>query len=1052
MRAVRNRYGWWRVLPRAAAAMALFLLPWVQRGETRAPAVSSKLTTILAELARSVPQEQGRVPARRAANATGLSTETLPQSVRDAMRHRLLRINSNAEAQVYILMSAVTEENLSELKANGVAIEIVDASHRRVQARVPVTRLQLIAELPFVNFIRLPSYARAMTGSVETEGDAILHSDQVRQQLKVDGAGVRVGVISDGLKGVFAANCTACAGALGGPISTGDLPSATGVRNASGVLTSSSGGITGTSFHSKSDLEGIVSPCGFAGAGAEGTALLEIVHDIAPSAQLSFANADTDLAFEQAVNFLASSNDVVMDDLGFFGEASDGTSPVSSNTAAALNNSSNPIRAYLAAVGNASDEHYFGSYLDSGVDGSTISGVVNSGHLHLFQQSSDTTDVLGLGPQPFNVIKLPTNGEAVIVLTWNDPFGAATNNYDLYLVQESTGRVVRSSTDNQNGKQDPLEAIDYVNTGNADNFHIVIQNVQNRAQTKNLNLFSFQPECALAGPARLAPPRHERHNYNTAARSVPAESDAGGSPVSVLSVGAICSASAAAQSVFSLSAAPDESCFDTSNSTIEFFSSQGPTLDGRTKPEITGIDGVSVTGAGGFENPFFGTSAATPHLAGIAALLLQSAPCLLDGAKGARDNVTARTNLRNLVLDNAASLGGSVPNNIFGFGRANALASANQTLPVFAGPSALTVSGNVPGGASLTAGQIGFTDPNACPLATMNWTGGCGTGPAPSLNCPIGTSSLSVMASNNGVAFSPAANVRIVVTDFSVSVSPGSAQVTAGQSANYQVTVLPRGGPFSNSITLGCSNLPPATSCSFNPAAVAPGAASAQSVLTVSTTARSAAPPSAGAPLNLVMRWAPSFRLHRDFFPTNAWLALMALTLLVLAGLRFATRRIDVAMGAASIGLTFFAFQMACGGGGGPPPAPSVSLSPTSLTFSSQIVQTSSRPQQVALTNTGNGALTITGISASGDFAESNNCGGFVAAGGNCAVSVTFAPTASGTRNGTLSVSDNAFGSPQTVSLTGTGRVVTPAGNFSFNITGTSGTLVESGQATLVVQ
>src|SRR5204863_5615674 len=208
-------------------------------------------------------------------------------------------------------------------------------------------------------------------------------------------------------------------GAAGGPIATGDLPSASGTRSSSGVLTSSSGGIAGRSFQANSDLEGLPPaspPCAFAGAGAEGTAILEIVHDLAPGAQLAFANADTDLAFMQAVNFLASTNDVVIDDLGFFGEAYDGTSPVSSNTANALNNGSNRIRTYVTAVGNEADEHYIGTYADSGVDGASITGVSNGGHLHLFQAGSDTTDVLGLGGQAYNVIAMPANGRVAIFL------------------------------------------------------------------------------------------------------------------------------------------------------------------------------------------------------------------------------------------------------------------------------------------------------------------------------------------------------------------------------------------------------------------------------------------------------------------------------------------------------------------------------------------------------------------------------------------------------------------------------------------------------------
>src|SRR5207244_3528104 len=128
--------------------------------------------------------------------------------------------------------------------------------------------------------------------------------------------------------------------------------------------------------------------------------------------------------------------------------------------------------------------------------------------------------------------------------------------------------------------------------------------VRNGAQPKQLNLFSFEPQCATDGPRLLAAPRHERHNYNTAARSVSAQSDAGGSPVPVISVGAICSATAAASDRFRTN--PNASCDDITNSTIEFFSSRGPTLDGRQKPDVSAIDGVSVTGAGGFSGTFFG--------------------------------------------------------------------------------------------------------------------------------------------------------------------------------------------------------------------------------------------------------------------------------------------------------------------------------------------------------------------------------------------------------------------------------------------------------------
>src|SRR5207237_898534 len=88
--------------------------------------------------------------------------------------------------------------------------------------------------------------------------------------------------------------------------------------------------------------------------------------------------------------------------------------------------------------------------------------------------------------------------------------------------------------------------------------------------------------------------------------------------------------------------------------------------------------------------------------------------------------------------------------------------------------------------------------------------------------------------------------------------------------------------------------------------------------------------------------------------------------------------------------------------------------------------------QAVTLSNTGTALLTISAISSSGDFAETNTCGSSVAAGASCTISVTFKPTALGSRAGSLTATDNnneASGSVQTVSLAGVG--VVPAASLS---------------------
>jgi len=1008
-----------------------------------------RLATVLSDLATAVPQELSAVPL---AAPGAVATNTLPRSVRDAVRSRRLRIDPTGGVQVYILVTEVNDEVVEALEASGVRIEIPDPAERRIQARVAAARLLRIAELPFVTFVRLPNYAVHRAGAFTTEGDEILKADQVRDKLDVDGAGVRVAVISDGLKGVFAGSCTTCGGAGGGPIASGDLPDASGTRTAAGVLTSSSGGITGRSFQADSDLEGLPSgQCAFDGAGAEGTALLEIVHDLAPGAQLSFANADTDLAFNQAVSAMAAANDVVVDDLGFFGMPSDGTSTISSNTAAALNNDSNPIRAYVTSNGNSADEHYYGTYSDSGVDGTSVSGIATPGHLHRFQKSGDTTDVLGLGAQPYNVVALPTNGEIVIFLTWDDPTGGSRNNYDLYLVQEGTGRVVARSVDTQSGSQDPVEALDYVNAGARDRFHIVVQNVQDQAQARNLNLFSFQPECASDGPLLLAAGHHERHNYNTATRSMAAQGDAGGSPVSVISVGAICSASPAAQGVFNGSPAPDESCKDTKHSTIEFFSSLGPTLDGRTKPDVSGIDGVSVSGAGSFPKLFFGTSAAGPHLAATAALVLESAPCLLDAGTGALSPASARGNVRNLLLNNAVKLGVGLPNNTFGYGRADALSSVQHTLPGFSGGSTVTVSGNTPTGAAVSGAALGFSDPNSCPIKELSWSGGCGAGPAPSLSCPFGTTSVKVSGSNNGRSYSSTHEVKITVTNFTLGASPAAATVAAGDIATYTVKASAQGGAFTAPITLSCGNLPTQAVCTFSPGTLTPGSGSAQSTLTISTGTKAAAPAVPG-----VLGGSPQLRSVLGDCPP--WVLSLALILLMLALGRRPTTSRAAGLCAATLGLMLL---QACGGssgsngggGGGGGGSGSVTLSPSSLTFGTTNLHETSAAQNVTLTNSTSAALAITSIVASGDFAQTNTCGTSVATNGSCSISVTFTPTSGGARSGSIVITDSGAGSPRTVTLTGTGQVgTTPPGTYNIGVSGASGTLVKAGSVALTVQ
>ena len=101
-------------------------------------------------------------------------------------------------------------------------------------------------------------------------------------------------------------------------------------------------------------------------------------------------------------------------------------------------------------------------------------------------------------------------------------------------------------------------------------------------------------------------------------------------------------------------------------------------------------------------------------------------------------------------------------------------------------------------------------------------------------------------------------------------------------------------------------------------------------------------------------------------------------------------------------------------------------VSPKSLAFAAQSVGTTSAPKNVTLTNNLPTPLAVSGITFTGanpgDFAETNTCGTSVPAKSKCTIAVTFKPAATGTRQATMNIADNALGSPQTVSLSGTGK------------------------------
>ena len=538
-------------------------------------------------------------------------------ALRAALTARVLRRDAFGRVQVDALLSGAGP-SLSQLERWGVEVDRLRLDLGRGQFWVPVLALGDVASLSGVRALLAPSYAISQTGSINSEGDDVLGAAAVRANLGFDGSGVRIGVISDGIAGLAAAQAS------------GDAPDLVETRNF--------------------DPDGLE-------AGSEGTAMIEIIHDLAPGALISFANAATDLDMMEAVDFLAARNDIVVDDLGFF-FPDDQQSAVSRNTAAALANADWPLRAYVTSVGNWALRHYEGDY-EAGPDGAVELSLASTGAVHQFRAEAGVTDALNRGEASYNEIYLRSGDSTLVTLYWNDPWGASTNDYDLFLLSPS-GTIVAESTAGQGSSVDtPRERLAYTNSGADGLFRIVVQNFRDLATAKRIELFVFDsPNLPNAGTSL---------NFNLKQSSMMAQSDAGGGVISVAAV---------------LPDAPDS---------LQLYSSHGPTNNGAAKPDLAATDGVSVTGSGGFPSPFFGTSAAAPHVAAVAALLLQARPSLTDVDGG--NPFQERLLVRELLLGGSIDLGEEGVDSLFGAGRLDAVAAVEDALETIVSVDSATDAG-----------------------------------------------------------------------------------------------------------------------------------------------------------------------------------------------------------------------------------------------------------------------------------------------------------------------------------------------------------------------
>jgi hypothetical protein len=710
-----------------ARAGSSHLLAYGGRSLQQRNVEGSRLDAALADISRhaSVVRPTGALADLRALNP--------------AARFRQATSNSAPE----VLVDASTRGDPQQLKAALVALGL---EHPSVFANVvggwlPVSAIPAVAARPEVAFIHASMPHKRSAGPVATQGDFVQGSAAVRAaNPSLTGAGVTVGVLSDSYDcySVYAQSGSGVpASGLNGYASNGFTATAAD-DVASGALPSGVN-VLAEPFNGNCLNYGAPNQLPFSD---EGRAMLQVVHAVAPGASLAFYTGDNSEAdFANGIEKLASAVSaggagakIIADDLGYFDEPfyQDGI------VAQAIDTVAGEGVAYFSAAGNDGDA----TYENTAPTFATLqpAGAANNAGEYLlnFDTTGDTTAT----SLPIQLAPLIPGEYVAIVVEWDQPYvtgaptsGGATSQIDVCVTGATSGFLIQDYDGN-------TVTCTGLNATGVDSYQVLIignpANATGNTATANLNLFvglgasSPKPGRILVsvetdGQTSPAP----ISNYATNSASIQGHPGAAGAAAVAAAfyyaTPACGTSPAEVESYSSLGGAPI--LFDNSGNRLA-------TPIVRQKPNFVGPDGINTTFLGfqlqtgdvvtsipqcetNINLPsFFGTSAATPHAAGIAALMLQA-------------NSTVTPTQIISALETSALPIGTVPttgsNPTYNFTAGYGFIQAGPALAqIPGGPPTLSLSGNAiaaGGTATITWSSVGASSCTATGSDSAEWSG-----------------------------------------------------------------------------------------------------------------------------------------------------------------------------------------------------------------------------------------------------------------------------------------------------------------------------------------